>query len=69
MMKVSGDRSKLIHFDLAQEMEPLSSRLNLPSLLNRIESIHQTILAISPLRGNANTTLALEAMMLSWAEG
>ena len=69
MMKVSGDRSKLIHSDLAQEIEPLSSRLSFPSLLNRIESIHQTILAISPLRGNANTTLALEAMMLSWAEG
>ncbi len=69
MMKVLGDGSKLIHSDLAHEMEALSSEQSLPSLLSRIESIHQTILAVNPLTGNANTTLALEAMMLSWAEG
>jgi len=31
-----------------------------------MEILHQTTLAI---KGNANTRLALEAMMLSWAEG
>ena len=69
MMKVLGDGSKLIHSDLSREMEVLSSKRSLSSLLGRIERIHQTILAVSPLTGNANPTLALEAMMLSWAEG
>jgi hypothetical protein len=31
-----------------------------------MEILHQTTLAI---KGNANTSLALEAMMLSWGEG
>jgi len=34
--------------------------------LKRMEILHQTILAI---KANANMSLALEAMMLSWAEG
>jgi hypothetical protein len=34
--------------------------------LKRMEALHQATFAI---RGNANTVLALEAMMLSWAEG
>jgi hypothetical protein len=50
-------------------METVATGQSLPSLMGRLESIHRTILAITPLRGNANTTLALEAMMLSWAEG
>jgi DNA polymerase III gamma/tau subunit len=66
MMKTLKDSSKLIHFDLLQEMEVLATKWNLFSLLNRMEVLHQTILAI---RSNANMTLALEAMMLSWAEG
>jgi hypothetical protein len=66
MMKTLKDRSKLIHSDLLQEMEVLATKWNLSSLLNRMEVLHQTILAI---RSNANMTLALEAMMLSWAEG
>jgi DNA polymerase-3 subunit delta' len=69
ILKVLRDGAKLIHSDLGHEMEALSSERSLSSLLDRLETIHQTILAISPLRGNANTTLALEAMMLSWAEG
>ncbi len=69
MLKVLGDGSKLIHSDLVDKMKALSSQRSLSSLLGRIERIHQTILAVSPLRGNANPTLALEAMMLSWAEG
>jgi hypothetical protein len=66
MMKTLKDRSKLIHSDLLREMEVLATKWNLSSLLNRMEVLHQTILAI---RSNANMTLALEAMMLSWAEG
>jgi DNA polymerase III subunit delta' len=69
ILKVVGDGAKLIHSDLFHEIEALSSGWSLDALLKRVEDIHQTILAISPLRGNANTTLALEAMMLSWAEG
>ena len=66
MTKMSKDRSRLIHPDLTKTMETLVTNWNLRSLLNRLEFLHQTILAI---RSNANTALALEAMMLSWAEG
>jgi DNA polymerase III subunit delta' len=69
IMKVLGDGSKLIHSDLLREIETVATGQSLPSLMGRLDSIHQAILAITPLRGNANTTLALEAMMLSWAEG
>jgi DNA polymerase-3 subunit delta' len=69
MGKTLTDRSKLIHTDLLEEMEALSSKWTLPALLKRLDGVHQTIVAISPIRGNANTTLALEAMMLSWGEG
>jgi hypothetical protein len=58
--------SKLIHLDLLQEIEMMAETWSLPSLLSRIETLHQTMLAI---RSNANIPLALEAMMLSWAEG
>jgi hypothetical protein len=47
-------------------MEVMTKAWSLSSLLNRIEALHQTMLAI---RSNANMPLALEAMMLSWAEG
>ena len=67
--KTLTDRSKRIHTDLLEEMEALSSKWTLPALLKRLDGVHQTIVAISPIRGNANTTLALEAMMLSWGEG
>ncbi|MEW6374806.1 MAG: DNA polymerase III subunit delta' [Thermodesulfobacteriota bacterium] len=66
MVKILKDGSKLIHSDLLEEMEILSAEWSLSSLLHRMEALHQTTLA---LRSNANTTLALEAMMLSWAEG
>jgi DNA polymerase-3 subunit delta' len=66
MMKASQDRSKLIHPDLLSKMEPIALDWKLRSLLNRLELLHQTILDI---RSNANMILALEAMMLSWAEG
>ena len=66
MVKTLKKETKLIHSDLLQEMEPLAANWSLSSLLKRMEILHQTSLAI---RGNANTNLALEAMMLSWAEG
>ena len=66
MVKTLKEGSKLIHSDLLQEMEMMAKAWSLSSLLNRIEALHQTMLAI---RSNANMPLALEAMMLSWAEG
>jgi DNA polymerase III subunit delta' len=66
VVKLLRDGSKLIHSDLLKEIEMISVTWSLSSLLNRMEDLHQTTLAI---RSHANTTLALEAMMLSWAEG
>lgn len=66
VVKTSKNGSKLIHSDLLEEMKATAIKWSLPSLLNRMEILHQTTLAI---KGNANTRLALEAMMLSWAEG
>jgi DNA polymerase-3 subunit delta' len=66
IVKILKDGSKLIHSDLLTEMDRMATNWNLPSLLKRMDILHQTALAI---RSNANTTLALEAMMLSWAEG
>jgi DNA polymerase III subunit delta' len=67
--KTLKDSSRLIHTDLSAEMAALSDGWTVPALMKRLDAVHQTILSISPIRGNANTTLALEAMMLSWAEG
>jgi len=58
--------TNLIHTDLVQVIEALATNWSLSSLLKRMETLHQTIIEI---RANANTSLALEAMMLSWAEG
>jgi DNA polymerase-3 subunit delta' len=69
MVKAAQDPSKLIHGDLREKMESIAAQWDLPALLNRIDVLHQTLLAVSPVRGNANTKLALEAMMLSWAQG
>jgi len=66
MVKALKRRSRLIHSDLSQEIETIAIQWSLSSLLKRIEALHQTILAI---QRNANTALALEAMMLSWVEG
>jgi DNA polymerase-3 subunit delta' len=66
IVKTLKKETKLIHSDLLQAMEPLAANWSLSSLLKRMEILHHTSLAI---RGNANTNLALEAMMLSWAEG
>ncbi len=66
MVKTLKKGVKLIHSDLAQVTEALATHWSLSSLLKRMETLHQTIIEI---RANANTSLALEAMMLSWAEG
>ncbi len=66
MVKALRKGAKLIHSDLLQAMESMATTWSLPSLLKRMEVLHQTTLAI---KANANTSLALEAMMLSWAEG
>jgi DNA polymerase-3 subunit delta' len=66
VVKMQKEGIPLIHSDLFREFETAASRWSLPSLLRRMDVLHRTTLAI---RGNANTPLALEAMMLSWAEG
>lgn len=66
MVKTLKGGTNLIHPDLVQVIEALATNWSLSSLLKRMETLHQTIIEI---RGNANTSLALEAMMLSWAEG
>jgi DNA polymerase-3 subunit delta' len=66
IVKTLKKEPKLIHSDLLQVMEPLAANWGLSSLLKRMEVLHQTTVAV---RANANTKLALEAMMLSWAEG
>jgi DNA polymerase III, delta subunit, C terminal len=69
VIKTLKEGSRLIHSDLQGTMADIASRLRLSNLLHRIRVLHQTLLDISPIRGNANTRLALEAMMLSWPEG
>jgi DNA polymerase-3 subunit delta' len=69
VLKVLGDGAKLIHSDLVHEIAALSSGRNLSSLLDQLNSIHQTRIALNPKPRIVNTSLALEAMMLSWAEG
>ena len=66
MVNLFKHQARLIHTDLVREMEGIASERSLSSLLGRMKALHQAILAI---RGNANTALALEAMMFSWAEG
>ena len=66
VVKTLKKEPNLIHSDLLLVMEPMAAKWSLSSLLKRMEILHQTTLAI---RSNANTNLALEAMMLSWAEG
>jgi len=66
MVKTLKKGANLIHLDLQHVMESMAMNWSLASLLKRMEMIHRTTLAI---KANANTGLALEAMMLSWAEG
>jgi DNA polymerase-3 subunit delta' len=65
MVKALNQGPKLIHSDLLREIESTAANWSLSSLLRRMERLHQTIVEI---KANANTSLALEAMMLSWAE-
>jgi DNA polymerase-3 subunit delta' len=66
IVKTLKKGTDLMHSDLAPIIEAMATNQSLPSLLKRMETLHQTIIEI---RANANTSLALEAMMLSWAEG
>ncbi|MDI6762501.1 MAG: DNA polymerase III subunit delta' [Thermodesulfobacteriota bacterium] len=66
VVKTLKDGSRLIHSDLTEEMEQIAGEWDLSSLLRRMEILHQTSQAI---KGNANTRLSLEAMMIFWAEG
>ncbi len=66
MAKTLEEGSKIINSDLLSEIKTLTSNWRLSSLMKRMEILHQTTFAI---RNNANTELALEAMMLSWMEG
>jgi len=66
LIKIVKDWGRLIHSDLHSQMERVAKTCSLSSLLKQMEMLHQTALA---LRGNANTTLAVEAMMLSWTQG
>ncbi|MGQ9648178.1 MAG: DNA polymerase III subunit delta' [Thermodesulfobacteriota bacterium] len=62
---VKGNRN-FIHSDLSKKIEQMATNWSLPALLKRMEVLHQTTVAV---RANANTRLALDAMMLRWAEG
>jgi hypothetical protein len=66
MVKTLKKGAKPIHSDLLPVIESMATIWSLPSLLKRMDTLHETALAI---KANANTGLALEAMMLSWAEG
>lgn len=66
IVKTLKKDTNLIHSDLARLTEALAMNWSVFSLLNRMESLHRAIIEI---RANANMSLALEAMMLSWAEG
>jgi DNA polymerase-3 subunit delta' len=66
IVKTLKEGSNIIHSDLLRQIKTLTLNWKLSSLLKRMEILHQTTFAI---RNNANTELALEAMMLSWAKG
>ncbi len=66
IVKTLKKGKNLMHSDLAPIIEAMTPERSLSSLLKQMETLHQTIIEI---RANANTSLALEAMMLSWAEG
>jgi len=66
IVKTLKEGAPIIHSDLLRQIKTLTLNWKLSSLLKRMEILHQTTFAI---RNNANTELALEAMMLSWAKG
>jgi DNA polymerase-3 subunit delta' len=69
IVKTLRDGSRLIHTDLQEDMTAIASKHPLSTLLKRVGAVHQTLMDISPIRGNASVKLSLEALMLSWAEG
>jgi len=66
IVKAVKENPKFIHSDLSRKIEDTAMNWSLASLLKRMEVLHRTTVAV---RANANTKLALEAMMISWAEG
>lgn len=66
MTKISPDSSVLIHRDLSEAYKMIASQWDLSSLFHRLETLQKTTM---DLQKNANVRLALETMMLSWAEG
>lgn len=64
LIQTTGDHTKLIHADLTEEMEKIAKQWDTPFLLKRMDLLHHASQAI---KGNANTRLTLEAVMLSWA--
>ncbi len=64
--KISPGSSELIHSDLSESYQAFASNWDLSSLFHRLEILQKTTTA---LQKNANIRLALETMMLSWAEG
>ena len=66
IVKAVKENPKFIHSDLSQKIEDTAMNWSLASLLKRMEVLHRTTVAV---RAHANTKLALEAMMISWAEG
>lgn len=66
LRRTGVEPSKLIHGDLAGEIEGYAEGWSLQDLLKRMEALHHATQAV---RANANTRLTLEALMISWAEG
>lgn len=64
--KISKDFSEWIHPDLSEAYKDIASQWDFSSLFYRLDTLQKTMMAIQK---NANTRLALETMMLSWAEG
>ena len=64
MVKIKEDG--LINFDLFEDIKKVSEHWDLKSILIRMDLIHQTVLAI---RNNANTRVAIRALMISWNKG
>lgn len=63
LIQTTGDQTKLIHSDLTEEIEKIAKQWDTPHLLKRMDLLHHASQAI---KGNANTRLTLEAVMLSW---
>lgn len=66
MIMVKINENGLINFDLLGKIKKISQNWGIKALLTRIDLLHQTMFAI---RNNANTKLAIKALMISWNRG